>query len=86
MEKHQVDERKQTNTDHQGHENSNEDTKGKLPAPTENDTQEGDKETELPGIGDDNETKSDDVFFKDTNFFEGSAPKDLSLKHDDYLY
>lgn len=61
MEKHLVDERKQTNTDHQANHNLNEDSKGKQPAPTENDSKEGDKETELPGIGDDNETKSDDV-------------------------
>ena len=76
MEKHQVDERKQTNTDHQGHENSNEDTKGKLPAPTENDTQEGDKETELPGIGDDKETKSDDVKMSAVNDTEANEESD----------
>lgn len=30
--------------------------------------------------------KEADPFFEDQNFFKGSAPKDLSVHHDDYLY
>lgn len=61
MEKHLVDERKQTNTNHESNQSSNEDSTSKQPAPTENDSEVGDEETELPGIGDDNKTESDDI-------------------------
>lgn len=61
MEKHLVNESKQTNTDHQSNQNSNNDSKGKQPAPLENDSKAEDKKTEVPGIGDDKEKKSDDV-------------------------
>lgn len=32
------------------------------------------------------EDKESELFFKDRNFFEGQAPADLSVNHDDYLY
>jgi hypothetical protein len=60
MEKHQVDERKPANTDHQSNQHSNDGSKGKLSAPAEKDPKAGKNETELPGM-DDDEKESDEV-------------------------
>lgn len=32
------------------------------------------------------ESPSEDPFFKDCGFFKGAVPKELSQKHDTYLY
>ena len=61
MEKNQVDERSHTTTDTESKQNPNEEFNGKQTATNEPEVKKEDKETEVPGIGDDNEIESDEI-------------------------